>query len=247
MPSKTGKTPVNTKSNSIALALLLASAAVAQAKLTVFAASSMADAMKELASAFEEGGGEAVRFNLASSGALARQIAAGAPADVFVSANAKWMDWLEEKNCIVRASRFDLAANALVMIAPAGSRLPFDGQVEGRLAVGDFKSVPAGMYAKEALTATGWLDRLRPNLVMASNVRTALLYVERGEVAAGIVYATDARASGKISVIGTFPEESHSPIVYPAAACSANTEAEPFLAFLKSTAAKQILTRHGFK
>lgn len=224
----------------------IAAAVTAAAELTVFAAASMSDAMKSLAEAYEENGGGEIRFNFASSGALARQIDAGAPADLYVSANIKWMDWLEANNRIKSKSRFDLAANSLVMIAPKNSNAKFSDQIQGRVAVGDFKSVPAGMYAEEALKAKGWLERLRPKLVMASNVRTALLYVERGEVAAGIVYATDAKASGKVKVIGTFPKESHSPIVYPVAACSEKSSTANFLAFLKTDTAKTILKKHGF-
>ncbi|VGO22424.1 Molybdate-binding periplasmic protein [Pontiella sulfatireligans] len=239
---------MNLKSNSILLLLLMAMVIAVKADhLLVFAASSTTDAINELATAFKAEGGESIRFNFASSGTLARQIEAGAPADVFVSANAKWMDWLEGRELIEQSSRFNLASNTLVMIAPKGSLATFDANVQGRIATGDLKSVPAGLYAAEALRSLGWMQRLRPNLVMASNVRTALLYVERGEVAAGIVYATDAKASAKVSVIGTFPEESHSPIVYPAASCSANSGTGPFLSFLKSNTAKQILTKYGFK
>lgn len=248
MPSRTARTRANMKSTSLVRLFLavIALASSAPAELTVFAAASTTDAMKELAAAYEPDK-KTIRFNFASSGTLARQIEAGAPADLFVSANAKWMDWLDGKNAIEPATRFNLAANELVMIAPRGSSATFGSAIEGRIAVGDMKSVPAGMYAKEALEHMGWLAKLRPNLVMASNVRTALMYVERGEVAAGIVYSTDAKASGKVVVIGTFPAESHSPIAYPVAACSKSKETSGFLAFLKSEKAKAILKKHGFK
>ena len=235
------------KSSRTILFLLVAAVATAEAKISVFAAASTTDAMKEIAAAYRTGGGEKVWFNFASTGTLARQIGAGAPADVFVSANAKWMDWLEARAAIQTDSRFNFAANALVLVAPSGSKLAFDGKIDGRVAVGDFKSVPAGMYAEEALKAMGWLDHLHPKLVMASNVRTALLYVERGEAAAGIVYATDAMASGRVEVVGTFPAGTHSPIVYPVAAVSENKTAPGFLEFLKSSTAKRILEKHGFK
>ncbi|MDF7800562.1 molybdate ABC transporter substrate-binding protein [Pontiellaceae bacterium B1224] len=218
---------------------------LSSADLAVFAAASTTDAMTELAAAFKADDGDSVQFNFASSGALARQIDSGAPADVFVSANTKWMDWLEEKSVLQKGSRFNLAANTLVLIAPPGSPLKFDGQVDGRVAVGDFKSVPAGLYAQEALDYMGWLNDWKPKLVMASNVRTALLYVQRGEVAAGIVYATDAKAAG-LPVVGTFPAESHSPIVYPVAAVSKNKTALKFLEFLRTDMAKVILKKHGF-
>lgn len=218
----------------------------AQAALSVFAAASTTDAMKELAAAYKAGGGGTVRFNFASSGALARQIEAGAPADVFVSANVKWMDRLEEKAAVQSGTRFNLAANSLVLTAPVGSDIQFDGRADGKIAVGNFKSVPAGMYAKEALEHMGWYADWQPHFVQASSVRTALLYVQRGEAAAGIVYATDAKAAG-LPVIGTFPAESHSPIIYPAAAVSPKEPALKFLEFLKTKEAKAILKNHGFK
>lgn len=231
------------------VSLILALSAVvatATAELTVFAAASMSDAMKALAAAYEEEVGETVRFNFASSGALARQINAGAPVDLFVSANSKWMDWVEEREQIEANTRFNLAGNSLVMIAPKGATVIFDGQISGRLAVGDFSSVPAGMYAKQALEHIGWLDSLRPKLVMGSNVRTVLMYVERGEVAAGIVYASDTQVSDKVEIIGTFPIDSHEPIVYPVAACSDKASTLAFLAFLKTEEAKTILKQNGF-
>lgn len=224
------------------IALMLTSA---RAEISVFAAASTTDVMKELAEKYKAGGGEEVRFNFASSGALARQIDAGAPADLFISANTEWMDWLEQQENVHPTGRFVLAANTLVLAAPQGAALTFDGNVDGRIAVGDFRSVPAGMYACEALTHMGWLERWKPKLVMASNVRTALLYVQRGEVTAGIVYATDAKAAG-LAVIGTFPAESHRPIVYPAAALSNRKAVAAFLRFLQSEAAKAILKKHGF-
>ena len=222
-------------------------ASAASAQITVFAASSTTEAMKEIGKCFTEETGNKVRFNFASSGTLARQIEAGAPADVFISANIEWMDHLEKRHAIQTSSRFNLAKNALVLIAPKGSGLAFDGAITGRVAVGEFNSVPVGIYAKEALEHMGWLDALKPNLVMGANARIALMYVERGEAAAGIVYATDARASEKVVVIGTFPEESHSPILYPAAACSENEAARVFMHFLQSPEVKSILNKHGFK
>jgi molybdate transport system substrate-binding protein len=219
---------------------------LASADLSIFAASSTTEAMKEIATAFKQSGGERIHFNFAGSGTLARQIDAGAPADVFISANIKWMDWLGKQAAIQKETRFNLAANSLVLIAPSGSNLTFDGNMDGRVAVGNFKSVPAGIYAEEALTHMGWLAELRPNLVMGSNVRTVLMYVERGEVAAGIVYSSDAKASGKVLILGTFPADSHSPIVYPAAACSDKDSALKFLEFLKSDKAQTILHKHGF-
>ena len=221
---------------------------VANADTTVFAASSTTDVMRELAATFEKNGGEKIRFNFASSGALARQLEAGARAGLFISANVKWMDWLQEKKIINPTTRTNLFSNSLVLIAPSGQPLEFNGNIKGRVSVGNFKSVPVGMYAQEALTHMGWMDDLRPNLVMTSNARMALLYVKRGEVAAGIVYSTDARKSDQVSVVGSFPADSHPPILYPAACLAdASGDAHEFLKFMQSEIGKTIWIRHGFR
>jgi molybdate transport system substrate-binding protein len=219
---------------------------MAHGEITVFAASSLTDVMKAMAEAYGKVNGETVRFNFAGTGTLARQIEAGAPADLFIAANVKWMDLLEEKKAVASGSRFNLAGNRLVLVAPLGSTLGLDAKVEGRIAVGDFKSVPAGMYAEEALEHMQWLEAWKPKLVMTSNVRSALLYAERGEVDAAIVYVTDVAMSSKLRVVGTFPIDSHSPIVYPVAACSESESALGFLNFLKSPEAHAILKAHGF-
>ena len=215
----------------------------------VFAAASTTDVMKELAALYQTRGGEEIKFNFASSGALARQIDAGAPADLFLSANTKWMDFLEEKNLLLAGTRTDLVKNSLVLIAPKGSAMTYDGfpkNLKGMLAVGDFKGVPAGTYAEAALKSLGWLDALTPKLVKGTNVRTVLMYVERGEADAGIVYLTDAMQSDKVKVIGTLPPNSHPPIVYPVAACSNSAAALKFLAYLKTDDAKAIFKKFGF-
>ncbi|MBN2162590.1 MAG: molybdate ABC transporter substrate-binding protein, partial [Pontiellaceae bacterium] len=201
-------------------AVLAALTLKAAAELTVFAAASTTDVMKELAEAYAKDGGEAVRFNFASSGALARQIDAGAPADLFISANTKWMDFLADKKLIKTETRSDIVKNSLVLVIPADSTMTYEGfpaNLTGMLAVGDFKSVPAGTYAEAALRSLGWLDTVKGKLVKGTNVRTVLMYVERDEADAGIVYKTDAMQSEKVKIIGTFPAESHPPIVYPAA------------------------------
>lgn len=233
----------------LAILLLVCTAIVAPADLTVFAAASTTDVMKELAAMFRESGGEEIRFNFTSSGALARQIDAGAPADLFVSANTKWMDFLEGNNLLIDGTRVELARNSLVLIAPKDSTITFEGfpgNLRGMLAVGDFKSVPAGTYAEASLRSLGWLDGVSGKLVKGTNVRTVLMYVERGEVDAGIVYLTDAMQSDKVKVLGTFPEDSHDPIVYPIAACSDKAAAMDFLTYLKTDEAKAILKKHGF-
>lgn len=220
------------------------------AGITVFAAASTTDAMVELSELFKEQGGETVRFNFGSSGALARQIQAGAPADLFLSANEKWMDALDDADLIIDSTRVNLLKNRLVLVVPKGRACTLDKTFAGRLAVGDVRSVPAGMYAKQALEKMELFDALLPNMVMASNVRGALFFVERGEVSAGIVYATDARISKKVDLSFVFPEESHSPIRYPAAVCvNAGTPetARVFLEFLKSPDAKTVFKRYGFE
>jgi molybdate transport system substrate-binding protein len=229
-----------------AIVLFLTSTCLTYGELTVFAASSLTDVMKVLAKVYEADSGETVHFNFAGTGTLARQIEAGAPADVFIAANARWMDLLQEKQAIMSDTRFDLAGNRLVLVAPTDTALTLEAKVDGKVAVGDFRSVPAGMYAKEALEHMGWLEEWKPKLIMTSNVRAILLYVERGEVEAGIVYATDAAMSKKLKVVGTFPIDSHSPIVYPAVSCADSEEAVHFLTFLKSEEARSILTAYGF-
>jgi len=234
----------------LAILLFAGSSIAASAELTVFAAASTTEVMKALAAAYTGRTGESIRFNFAGSGTLARQIEAGAPADLFISANAAWMDYLAQQELLQGGTRSDVAMNALVLIAPADSSLryeDFPGDLKGRLAVGDFRSVPAGAYAEAVLTSLGWLDAVRDRLVKGANVRTVLMYVERGEVDAGIVYQTDAVQSERAKVIGTFPADAHPPIVYPAA-CLKNSapSAKEFLTFLKSEEAQSIFKQFGF-
>lgn len=220
-------------------------------ELTVFAAASTTDVMNELADAYEAAGGESIRFNFASSGALARQIDAGAPVDVYISANTKWVDFLEEKNLLEQGTRADIVKNSLVLAAPKDSVMTYEGfpgNLTGRLAVGDFKSVPAGSYAEASLQALGWLEDVRGRLVKGSNVRTVLMYVERGEVDAGIVYRTDAMQSEKVRILGAFPAESHPPICYPAACLKGGDEsAQAFLNFIQSPEGGVIWEKYGFE
>lgn len=231
--------------------LVTGSALFGRAELTVFAAASTADVMNELAEKFKADGGEFVRFNFASSGALARQIDAGAPVDVYVSANTKWMDFLEQKNLLSSGTRIDVVKNKLVLAAPADSTMTFEefpNNLTGMLAVGDFKSVPAGAYAEASLEALGWLDDVQGKLVKGASVRTVLMYVERGESDAGIVYVTDAMQSDKVKVIGTFPEDTHPPIVYPAACLKGSgASAKAFLDFIRSPAGNAVWKKYGFE
>lgn len=242
-----------------AAGLLSLSAAQAQEELTLFAAASMTDAMTELSTAYTAAGNPPVKLAFASSSTLAKQIESGAPADLFISADQKWMDYLAERQLIVEETRVDLAGNALVVIVPADS--PLAGQTldlaaldwesllaDGRLAIGDPEHVPAGRYAKAALEYLGSWSLVEKHTVFAGDVRAALTFVETGEVAAGIVYATDAAISEAVSVIGTFPAGSHAPVIYPAAVLADHDTpaVRAFLDFLMGPEAAAVLHRYGF-
>jgi molybdate transport system substrate-binding protein len=197
-----------------------------------------------------------LRFSFASSSSLARQVEAGAPADIFFSANQKWMDYLQEKGLIALETRANLLGNSLVIIAPRGEGFParleksfdFAAAFEGRLALGDPDHVPAGQYARQALESLGWWQELKDRLAPAPDVRGALVYVERGECPAGIVYATDAAVSSKVETIAALPEWLHDPIVYPVAAIKgrARKEVHSLLEFLHSKVAATIFRQFGF-
>ncbi len=199
---------------------------VAGEPVTVFAAASLTDAMEAAGKAYQSKTGDVVRFSFAASSTLARQIQAGAPADIYASADRRWMDCLDTRGLIDAGTRTSPIANRLVLIAPAPARTPpviidrnFDLRAllgsDGWLAVGDPDHVPAGIYAREALTTLGLWDTVRHRLARADNVRAALALVARGEAPLGIVYATDARVSKAVKVIGRFPPSSHTPIRYP--------------------------------
>lgn len=222
--------------------------------LTVFAAASTTSALQEVAADYESRGHPAPRLVFASSGVLARQITGGAPADLYLSANVRWMEWLVDQG-VVSGPPVDLLGNRLVLVEPAEHTvaLKLDASLPGRLeekrlAIGDPAHVPAGLYAKAALEALGLWSRLADRTVRMPNVRAALLLVERGEVGAGIVYVTDAAITDRVRVAATFPAESHPPIVYPAAIVAGGRieAAEAFLHFLQGEAAATIFRRHGF-
>ncbi|MEZ5937628.1 MAG: molybdate ABC transporter substrate-binding protein [Hyphomonadaceae bacterium] len=224
----------------------------------VFAASSLTDVIEAMSEDLAASGRPAPVVNLASSSTLARQIEQGAGADVFLSADQVWMDYLQDRGMIDPLSRFDFAANSLILIAPADSacavELPTGAGLsecleDGRIALADPSSVPAGKYAREALETLNLWGKVVDRYVSAENVRAALLLVETGEAAAGIVYATDAAAAGdRVKVLATFDPATHTPIVYPAARITEGDErsAKPFLGYLKSDAARKILTEQGF-
>lgn len=234
----------------IAAALLLAAFPVYADNLVMLAAASTTEAMTEIGTLFTKQSGHTLQFSFGSAGALARQIQNGAPADVFLSANEQWMDTLAKDGKIISATRIDLLANRLVLIAPKGREVTLNEKFAGRLAVGDLESVPAGMYAKQMLEKYGWLETLKPRLVSCDSVRNVLFFVERGEADAGIVYATDTKISDRVTVVTVFPENCHEPIRYPAAVCLASAHPEAareFLAFLQSPAASEIFERYGFE
>jgi len=238
--------------------LALAGPAAAQSRgPLVLAAASLQEAMTDAADAWAARRHARPVISFAASSALARQVEAGAPVDLFVSADEEWMDYLAARALIVPGSRATLLANRLVLIAPAGSRVrltiargfPLARALgNGRLAMADPAAVPAGRYGAAALTRLGVWTSVRARIAGAENVRAALALVERGAAPLGIVYATDARASTRVRVVGTFPADSHPPITYPIARlrASTNPEAEAFRRFLLSREGKAIFARRGF-
>lgn len=244
----------------LAAAIVLLSAGVARASevdVRVFAAASTTNALTEIGEAFAAQGKGKVLPSFASSSALARQIEQGAPADLFVSADERWMSRLVERKAVVPGSRSDLLGNRLVLIAPADGAKAVDLKPganlaavlgAGRLAMGDPDHVPAGTYGKKALEALGAWKTVESKVARTDNVRAALALVERGEAPLGVVYATDAAISDKVRIVATFPEDTHPPIVYPVAIVAGrDTPAvRAFLDFLRSAEARSIFARHGF-
>ncbi|MXV06217.1 MULTISPECIES: molybdate ABC transporter substrate-binding protein [unclassified Xanthomonas] len=242
----------------LAAAIALPSAA-AQTPLTVFAAASLKESLDEAASAYQRARGTPVQVSYAASSTLARQVEQGAPADVFVSADQEWMDYLQQRKLIDPALRRDLLGNTLVLVAPAASTAQVDLRkpgallaalgAQGRLAVGQTASVPAGKYARAALQALGQWDSVQPRLAESESVRSALMLVARGEAPLGIVYGSDAQAEPKVRVVATFPADSHAPIVYPVAPLRASAQAQAaadFVRWLGTPPAQAIFRRHGF-
>ncbi len=224
----------------------------------VFAAASTTNAVAEACQIFTAQSQVRAVPSFASSSTLAKQIAHGAPANVFISANVRWMDYLAERGLIQTSSRVNLFQNRLVLIAPARSNIQGDVLPgfplkkwlgEGRLAMGDPSHVPAGIYAKAALEKLGvWAD-CQAKTAPAATVRAALALVERGETPLGVVYATDAVVSKKVRVVGMFPEDSHPPIVYPAALIVGHDSpgARSFMEFLQGPEARAVFSKYGFR
>ncbi len=229
-----------------------------RAPVTVFAAASLTDALQAVGKAYTAKTGVPVRFSFAASNLLAKQIEAGARADVFVSADKQWMDHVERAGLLVAGSRRDVLRGRLVLIAPADSRIVLPIALNfplaqalgpnGRLAVGDPAYVPAGIYAQAALTRLGVWPAVQSKLAPADNVRVALSYVARHAAPLGVVYETDARAEPGVRIVGIFPENSHPPIDYPAAIVrGASPGARGFAAYLSGAEAKAIFRRFGFR
>lgn len=227
-----------------------------QPEILVFAAASLTNALQEIGAAYEKTAPVHIRMSFDASSNLAHQIEAGARADIFVSADVQWMDYLESRHLIQNTTRRNVVGNRLVLIAPAGSQLRLTiaphfalaaALGDGRLAVADPDSVPAGLYARAALTALGVWDEVAGRLARAENVRAALKYVARGETPLGIVYASDALIEKNVRVVDTFPAATHEPIVYPAAlTSSAKGEGAGFLAYLLGPQGRGVFEKYGF-
>lgn len=229
----------------------------AAADVTVFAAASLKNALDDIGAAWQAEAGKEATISYAASSALAKQIEEGAPADVFLSADVPWMDYLAERGLVRTETIVELLGNRLVLVAPADSDAElaigkgFDllGALgDGRLAIGQVDSVPAGKYGKAALSSLGVWDEVEDHLAQTENVRAALALVATGEAPLGIVYATDANSDPSVKIVGVFPEDSHAPIVYPAAVTAEATsaDADAFLAFLRTEAAAALFERQGF-
>jgi molybdate transport system substrate-binding protein len=225
--------------------------------IVVFAAASMKNALDDIDTAFTAKTGVKVSASYAASSTLAKQIEQGAPADIFVSADTDWMDYAIGKKNINESTRVNLLGNSIVLIAPKDSKIDnvaigpgFDLAKlagDGKIATGDVKAVPVGKYAKAALEKLGAWQAAEPKFAMAESVRAALTLVARGEAVLGIVYSTDAKVEPGVKIVGTFPADSHPPIIYPVAAtATAKPESNDYIAFLRSQAAKTVLEKYGF-
>jgi molybdate transport system substrate-binding protein len=240
----------------LCLLALVPTVAAPAAPARVYAAASLTVALTEIAALWQGSEHPAPLLVFAGSATLARQLRAGAPADIFVAADASWMDELASDGRVEAATRVDLLGNALVLVAARAA--PFRVELrkgvalaeafDGRLCTGEPGVVPLGTYAREALQWLGAWDALEPRLVGTEDARAALALVERGHCAAGIVYATDAAGSRRVHTVATFPDASHREIVYPIALLrGATSEGRAFFAFLRETPAADVFRRHGFR
>jgi molybdate transport system substrate-binding protein len=238
-------------------AVLLAGTAAQAADVVVFAAASLKNALDDIAAQYGRDTGRHVTISYAASSTLAKQIEAGAPADLFISADLDWMDYLAQRSLIKPESRVKLLGNALVLIAPADSSVALTiapgfplaaALTDGHLALADPSSVPAGRYAKAALEKLGVWDTVAQRIAAAENVRAALLLVARGEAPLGVVYRTDAAAEPRVRLVGNFPDDAVPPIVYPMAltAASTNADAAAVAAYLRGPGARSLFEKQGF-
>jgi len=244
----------------LGLGLAMENGIAAEDEVVVFAAASTTNAITEVGDLFAARGLGHITTSFGASSTLAKQIAGGAPAHVFLSADEPWMDFLEKKNAIDKGSRFNLLGNRLVLIAPSGSSIQAVDVKRGadlsallggggRFSTGDPDHVPVGKYGEKALEFLGLWDQVKDRLAPMNTVRAALVLVERAEAPLGLVYATDAAISKKVRVVGTFPMESHPPIVYPVAAVAGQKTggASKFLDFLKTSVARAVYKKYGFE
>jgi molybdate transport system substrate-binding protein len=243
----------------LAVAFAMApAAAFAQDGLVIFAAASMKNALDEVATGWSKDSGKPMpKISYAASSALAKQIEQGAPADLFISADTDWMDYVEKKDLIKKDTRVDLLGNKIVLIAPKESKTSIDVKqgfdlakalAGGKLAMANVDSVPAGKYGKAALEKLGAWDGVKGSIAQAENVRAALLLVARGEAPLGIVYSTDAAAEPNVKIVGEFPASSHPPIIYPAALTkdAKSPDAKAFLDLMKSNKSRPAFEKQGF-
>lgn len=241
----------------IGVALVAGGPASAADDVLIFAAASLKNALDEVAAQYAADTGKAMKASYAASSALARQIEEGAPADIFISADLDWIDYLADKALIREETRGNLLGNRLVLIAPAdstatveiGAGFPLASLLgDGRMAMADTKAVPAGKYGKAALESLGVWSAVADKLAEAENVRAALALVSQGEAPLGIVYRTDAAADPTVRIVGVFPEDSHPPIIYPIALLQEAPSADAAVAldYLRSEAARAIYEKHGF-
>lgn len=236
----------------------VAAAAEDAGTVLVFGAASLTNVLDDLSKVFTEKTHVPTKSSYAASSVLAKQIEAGAPADVFFSADLEWMDYLQQRNLLKTGSRHDVVGNKLVLIAPADSVVkvkirkgvdfgPALG-AQGKIATGDPDSVPVGKYAKAALIKLGVWDKVSGQIVGAENVRAALAFVARGEAPLGIVYKTDALAEKKVKIVDEFPEDTHPPILYPISVTShGGADAQKFEDFVRSKPAREIFKKYGFE
>lgn len=240
----------------LCLCLVSVWAQAEEGKIRVFAAASLTDVMNDLARQYSQQTGVQVVPVYGGSGTLAKQLEQGAPGDLFISADEKWMQYLKDRRLVQNATVKSWLGNRLVMIAPqtkpltikADASTDINQQAPGYWCTGDTLFVPVGIYARQSLSSLGWWEKLRNRLVSTQDVRATLNLVERDECDVGIVYASDARASGKVKIAGEFPENSHVPIVYPMALLpEASSATMAFYRYLQSPAARQTLISYGFR